>query len=111
MPILLLALLVLAADETPSPAPDTDLPAELDICILTAEVCALDATACDADGERDICIKQFVNCIEPIPEAGLSSCRMEYAACKLFSSTKDSDQQMKHCAVVVEQCPTLLPYP
>jgi hypothetical protein len=107
-PLLLAALFMF---ETPPPAPDVDLPAELDICILTAEVCALDATACDANGNRDICIKQFAICIEPFKQAELPSCRMEYAMCKLTESTEDTDEQMKHCALVYEQCPTLLPYP
>ena len=109
--LLFVSLLMLAPNETPPPSPNIDLPAELDICILTAEVCALDATACDADGIRDICIKQFALCSEPFPEAELPSCRMEYVTCKLFSSSDDTDEQIKHCAVVVEQCPTLLPYP
>lgn len=97
--------------ETPPAPPTIDLPAELDICILTAEICALDATACDADGDRNACIKHFSVCIEPFKEAEVPSCRMEYAVCKLTESSEDSDEQMKHCAVVYEQCPTLLPYP
>lgn len=109
-PLLLAALLVLSP-ETPPPGPNIDLPAELDICILTAEVCALDATACDAWGDRNTCIKHFAVCIEPFKIAQASSCRMDYVMCKLLESPDDSDEQIKHCALVYDQCPTLLPLP
>jgi hypothetical protein len=111
MPILFLALLVLAPNETPPPSPNIDLPAELDICILQAEVCALEAEVCGVPGDRDACIKAFSDCASPFPEAKQDSCRMDYAWCKLTEGPNSTDAQLKLCSQTYDLCPTAGPQP
>lgn len=107
MSILLLALVLLAPNETPPPSPDTALPDGLEICILTAEVCAHEAEICGVPGDRDACMKAFSDCASKFPEAKPPSCRIDYAWCKLTEGPNSTDAQLKLCSQTYDLCPTV----
>jgi hypothetical protein len=98
--------LILAVEPNDPIPPNVPLPAELELCIVTAELCVAEAT-CGGDIDMgDLCVEPYEDCSYGIPEAHEPACRLEYVWCKLELSDKSPDWLGKRCAEVYELCPT-----
>jgi hypothetical protein len=95
--------------------PTTPLPAELEVCILKAEVCVQrqQAPLCgrrlpDLDS-AGVCSALYETCAEPFPEAHQPACRIDYIWC-LIEGTADmegsSSDFLKWCSEVFDTCPS-----
>lgn len=105
----LLASLILAGNFEIGPM--VDLPAELDICTLQAEICMLELEmgVCGApvsSTEANVCVGLYEDCSYDFEEAHESSCRQSYVWCKLESTIGQDDEFLKFCVGVYEACPT-----
>ena len=96
--------------------PNTQLPVELEVCILKAELCAEDAAPmlgmCIGINEPALeqCIEDYEDCSYAFPEAHEPSCRLDHVWCALeapFSIVLGlNDDLIKHCLMVDEVCPS-----
>lgn len=90
--------------------PVLPMPTELEVCILTAEVCSLETMLpiCGAWPETvsSTCISNFENCSYDFAEAHEASCRMDYVWCKLEGSAGSGEDYLKFCGEVFETCPS-----
>lgn len=78
-------------------------PPELEVCVLSAELCVV--RQCSADPERQSCVAAYEDCAYDIPEAHVSSCRASYAWCVLEMSPDWLDEALDECAQVMKACP------
>ena len=94
--------------------PNTQLPVELEVCILQAELCAAKAfqPSCSDLQETALeqCIEDYEDCSYAFPEAHEPSCRLDHVWCALeapFSIVLGlNDDLIKHCLMVDEVCPS-----
>ena len=86
--------------------PVIPLPPELEVCILQAEVCALEAgsPSCgDPDAFQD-CLAEWESCSYRFAGAHVPNCRVALAWCRVEHCTS-TDQGLKACQEIYETCP------
>lgn len=107
---LLLSTSVLAWD----PPPVFDLPQDLEICILKAEICAADAFQLQCKEFNDLamedCIEDYEDCSYAFAEAHEPNCRLSHVWCALelpwsIMAGLNPDFQ-EQCEIVDKLCPS-----
>lgn len=87
--------------------PNTPVPAELEVCILRAELCM---NFCGIDPAAppvsQVCISKYEDCAYDIPEAHESSCRVSYVWCVLEESATSPEWVHDFCKEVRNTCAT-----
>lgn len=85
------------------------LPDALELCILKAEVCALEASIngpkCGEPGKTQWCISTYEECSYDIPEAHDPHCRLTFVWCKLEEIWLPAAELAK-CQDVYLTCPS-----
>lgn len=94
--------------------PVLDIPVELELCMLKAELCAEDAAPmlgmCIGVDEPALeqCIEDYEDCAYGLPMASDASCQAERTWCALeapFWLDNDDGTLLKHCTEIAEICP------
>lgn len=89
--------------------PNVPMPDGLELCILKAEICAMEGRLpiCGAEVEQPSqdCISAYETCAMEFKEAQEPSCRMDYTWCRLESYA--GYDNAKWCYEVYETCPSI----
>lgn len=84
--------------------PNIPLPGALELCVLEAELCALDFN-CSGAGSLQQCIEDYEDCSYAFPEAHMPSCRMTYVWCKLEEPA--TSPEADDCKAAFSLCPSI----
>lgn len=109
MPPFITILSALALAFFPPVPPVVELPAELEVCIVTAELCVARAQLDCTDAtwkELHHCVGEYEDCSYFIPEAHENSCRMTHVWCVL-ENDYTSKEFIVYCEEVAALCGTL----
>jgi hypothetical protein len=94
----------------PFMGPNVPLSDALEVCILKAEICALENSAkyC-GDGVKETnpeCVSDYEDCSYNLPGTQAPSCRLDYVWCKLEITALSDPEYRKFCNSVYETCPS-----
>lgn len=88
--------------------PVVPLPPALEVCVLQAELCTLEAgfPMCALPGAFDDCLEQWETCAWPFPDIHdeWPDCRTALARCRVEHCIS-GEEQLKACAEIYEACP------